>query len=272
MKKILIPSVAGIFILGWIPGWVTNQYTDMFQGGEEAIPGFVKYLIYCMCGIGPLWYMHELILASLVLLLIRKIDRRNRLGALGDKTNLPALCLLVIAVWGSAQILNTPLIEVYRNGIYIFMFLLGYYVFSQEKVQELLRKWALLFLGIAVVLCVIYTVCYWGENFTMLQNLQSIQTNLYAWFGTLALLGCGKKFFDKETAFTRYMHPRSFGFYVLHMPLMTILAYGLDKGVHVPAGLKMYLLLAVGEVVLLPILTFVIRKIPVVNRLLLGVR
>lgn len=272
VKKILIPSIAGIFIIGWVGGWVTNQYNDMFAGNGDLIPGFVKYLIYCFAGIGPLWYMHELFLATLVLLLTRKLDKKDKLGALGAKTNLIALFLLVFAVWGSAQILNTPLIEVYRNGIYIFMFLLGYYVFAHEKVQELLQKWALLFLGIAVVLCVIYTVYYWGENFTTTQNLKSLLTNLYAWFGTLAVLGCGKKWLDKETAFTRYMRTNSFGFYVLHLPLMVILAYVLDKVLHVPNGIGMYVLLAVCEAILLPIVTFIIRKLPIVNRLVLGTK
>lgn len=271
-KKILVPSLAGIFIIGWVAGWVTNQYNDMFAGAGDLIPGFVKYFIYCFAGIGPLWYMHQLFLATLVLLLIRKLDKKDKLGALGAKTNLIALFLLVFAVWGSAQILNTPLIEVYRNGIYIFMFLLGYYMFSHEKVQELLQKWVLLFLGIAVVLCVIYTIYYWGENYSAMQNLKSLLTNLYAWFGTLAVLGGGRKWFNKETAFTRYMRNNSFGFYVLHLPLMVILAYILDKLLHVPAGIWMYLSLAVSVAVMLPILTFIFRKLPVVNRMVLGTK
>lgn len=270
-KKILVPSIAGIFIVGWVAGWVTNQYNDMFAGNGDLIPSFVKYFIYCFAGIGPLWYMHELFLATLVLLLIRKLDKRDEIGSLGAKTNMVALFLLALALLGSAQILNTPLIEVYRNGIYIFMFLLGYYVFSQDKVQELLQKWTLLFLGIAVVLCVIYTVYYWGENFTTMENLKSPLTNLYAWFGTLAVLGCGKKWMNKETAFTRYMRTRSFGFYVLHLPLMVLLAYVLDKVLHVPAGMAMYVLLAVSEMVLLPIVIFIISKIPIVKRLVLGI-
>lgn len=272
VKKILVPSIAGIFIIGWVGGWVNNQYNDMFAGAGDLIPGFVKYFIYCFAGIGPLWYMHQLFLATLVLLLIRKLDKKDKLGALGAKTNLIALFLLVFAVWGSAQIFNTPLIEVYRNGIYIFMFLLGYYVFSHEKVQELLQNRALLFLAIAVTVCVIYIVYYQGENYTAMENLKSFLTNLYAWFGTLAVLGCGRKWFHKESAFTRYMRNNSFGFYVLHLPLMVILAYVLDKLLHVPAGIWMYVLLAVSVAILLPIVTLIVRKIPIVNRLVLGTK
>ena len=55
---------------------------------------------------------------------------KDRLYAFGEKAALPVLFLLVIPVWGAAQILNTPVICVYRFGIYGICFLLGYYVFS----------------------------------------------------------------------------------------------------------------------------------------------
>lgn len=257
LKKILLPSVALIFLVGWISGWVTDQYADMFAG--QTVPGIVKYLIYCLCGIGPLWFLHELMLATFVLLFLRRIDRKERLWKLGEKTNTAVLCLLVFAVWGSAQILNTPVVEIYRNGIYCCFFLLGYYVFSHERVQELVEKWAPVFLGIAVFLCIVYTIVYWGENYASMQNLKSFLTNAYAWFGTLAVLGCGKRYFDRETAFTRYMQDRSFLFYVLHYPLMAVIAWGLDRWVKPPAW-GMYALVLIGEAVLLPGVVAVVRK------------
>lgn len=271
VRKILVPSIAGIFVLGWVSGFVTNQYTDMFAGNGDVIPGFVKYLVYCLSGIGPLWFMHELMVAYLVLLLLHKIDKKDKLSLLGEKVNLPALFLLVIAVWGSAQIFNTPLLEIYRNGIYIFVFLLGYYVLAQKKVEELIRKYALLFQGIALALGIIYTVLYWGENYSLMENLRSIPTNLYAWFGTLGVLAIGMRYFDKETAFTRYMRDRSFGFYVLHYPLMVLIVFGIDQVIDGPAILY-YVLTLLLEMVLLPVLTELVRRLPVVRALLLGIK
>ena len=52
--------------------------------------------------------------------------------------------LILIAVfflfWGSSQLLNTPVVESYRFGIYTVAFLLGYYVFSQDIVIEVLKN------------------------------------------------------------------------------------------------------------------------------------
>lgn len=269
LKRILLPSVAGIFLLGWVCGWVTDQYVDMFGEMGAELPGAVRYLIYCISGIGPLWFAHELMLASLVLVLIRKADRQDKLGTLGGRTGTGVLFLLVFAVWGSAQILNTPLMEIYRNGIYIFMFLVGYYVFSHERVQELLKKWAVVFLGIAAVAGIVYTAYYWGKNYSEMRYLKSFLTNFYAWFGTLAVLGCGKRYWDRETKFTRYMRRNGFAFYVLHYPLLAVLAYVFDRLLNPPA-FAMYLLLLLGEIIGLPVLTALIKKIPVVRTLLLG--
>ena len=40
-KRILIPSIVGIFTYGWISGWMTNYYTDIFAGNGEMIPVFI---------------------------------------------------------------------------------------------------------------------------------------------------------------------------------------------------------------------------------------
>ena len=60
VRRQLIPSIAIIFLIGWSTGWVTDQYANIFGGGQ--VPGFAKYLVWCMSGIGVLWFLHELLL------------------------------------------------------------------------------------------------------------------------------------------------------------------------------------------------------------------
>lgn len=269
VRRQLVPSVAIIFIIGWTSGWVTSQYADMFGTNSNAIPGFAKYLIWSVSGIGSLWFLHQLLLADVVLVLLRKMDKHDRLWQLAGKSNTIILCLLVFALWGSAQILNTPVIEVHRHGIYIFAFLAGYYISSHDHIQELLAKWAPVLLAVSGILAVIYTAFYWGENYASMENLKSFLTNAYAWFATLAVLGSGKRWLDKETRFTRYMASRSFGFYVLHYPLLALGAFVMDKLLHLPVW-SMYLLLPVAMVIVLPPLVAFIKRIPVLRTLILG--
>lgn len=165
VKRLLFPSIAGIFLLGWINGYVTSQYTDMFAGNGEQIPGIIKYFIYSLCGIGPLWFAHELSLASVILVIIRMIDKKDTLWKICGKANFLMVLLLFFAVWGSAQVLNTPIITVYRHGIYIFLFLLGYFLFSHDSIQNMLVRHHIV-LGVAALACGIgYTIHYFGTNY-----------------------------------------------------------------------------------------------------------
>ncbi len=269
LRRQLVPSIAIIFLFGWTIGWVTNQYTDMFAGNGDLIPLFVKYLVWSLSGMGVLWFLHELLIGEAVLVLLRKLDRKDRLWKLGGKANLLVLCLLALPLWGSAQILNTPLIEVYRHGFYLFSFLIGYFVFSHERVQAKLAKYAPLLLGVAGVLGAVYVATAFGKNYAEMSHLKAPLTNAYAWFAILALLGCGKRWLDRETAFTRYMAKRSFGFYVLHYPLLVLGAYGMDRYLRLPVW-SMYLLLPVAIGLVLPPLVALIKRLPILRTLILG--
>jgi glucan biosynthesis protein C len=52
-------------------------------------------------GIGPLWFCHVLFIGSLLIVLIRKIDKKEKINNLCKKINLPILFILVLLVWGS---------------------------------------------------------------------------------------------------------------------------------------------------------------------------
>lgn len=186
-RKVLIPSIAGIFIYGWITGFVTSRYVDMFGGQADAIPAVVRYLIYGLSGIGPLWFCHVLFIASALIVLLAKLDKDDKLGQLGSRANLPALILLFFAAWGSAYLLIAPYISIYRFGIYLFYFLMGYEVFAQEAVQAVLKRYCYLFLAAAVVLGAVYTAQNFGQNFADPEALKLPLVNAFAGLRPLPL-------------------------------------------------------------------------------------
>ena len=270
LRRVLLPSVAGIFLLGWISGLVALQYAPwMFGEHPEAIPLPLRYLILSLVGIGPLWFLHELFLCDLVLLLVRRIDRGDVLGRLGARAGLPALLLMTLAVWGAAQVLNSPVIELYRNGIYLLAFLLGYAVLAHEEVQSRLSRCAPALLASALALQIAFTALHWGESYTAMPVLREPLTNACAWAGTLAVFGCFKRWLDRETGFSRRMRRDGFAVFVLHYPLMAACAWALDRMAHLPAA-ALYILLPALTALLLPPVTALIRRLPPLRRLLLG--
>ncbi len=270
VKKLLIPSTIGIFVYCWIVGLVTNQYVNMFGDTTIATPGFIKYIVYCLTGIGPLWFAHVLFISCILLGLIKKFDKNDKIWNICGKVNLPILLILVLLVWGSSFILNVPVISVYRFGIYILMFLLGYFVFSHNEILEKTKSISLTLGIISLVIGIMYVIYYYGTNFTLDSCLQSLFTNIYLWITILAILGLGQKFLNFNNNFTTYMTKNNFNFYILHYPVVVGLGYLVVTYLHLPFMLN-YLVILISTLVLLPLVIEVIKRIPVIRSLVLGV-
>jgi peptidoglycan/LPS O-acetylase OafA/YrhL len=180
--------------------------------------------------------------------------------------------VLVFAVWGAAQVLNTPYLVFFRNGIYWTAFLLGYLVFSHEGLLARLRdtRICLVLLMGSVASGVLFVRTYYGADYTSPECLQSFLTNFFAWFTCLAFLACGQRVLNGAGRFARFAHRDSFGLYVFHYPLLTAIAYLL---VTYAPSLRMPLLYALLIVAIFPItvgVTELVKRIPVLRTLLLG--
>ena len=267
--KLLIPSIGATLCFGWISGYVTATQNNLFK--DAVIPGIVKYLIYSSMGMGPLWFAHELFLVSTVLLIILAIDKKDKLWDLGGRCKIFTILLLVFLVWGSSFLLNMPVITTYRNGIYLVTFLLGYYVFSHEEIQELLKRYYLPFILVGIVMGVSYCIFYYGKNYTSDECLQSFFTNIYTWIMVLGLIGCAQVFFVKENKFTKFMKSRNFYYYIVHYPLLVLSAYIAITFFRLPTVINYIICLMIGCLLTVG-LTEIVIKIPVLRFWAFGIR
>jgi len=270
VKRILIPSISGIFLLGWLIGYITSLQVNMFGENTNQIPLYVQYLIFSFIGIGPLWFVHELFLASIVLIIIRKIDRKNILLKLGEKVRLPYLLVMVFPVWGSSFLFNTPFVEVYRNGIYIFLFLLGYFIFSHNSIIEQLEKHYVTLCVVAILTGITYVKSYYGVNYTTKECLTSFFTNFYLWIAILAILGFAKAKIDFKNDVTIYLKKISFGIYVFHYPILIVIAYFVITYMQLPMYLNYILILAL-DICFTLIFQEIVSRIPLLRAILLGI-
>jgi peptidoglycan/LPS O-acetylase OafA/YrhL len=268
VQKLLLTFIGGMFLLAWINGWVADQYFDTFRRND--IPAFLKYIIYCL-HIGPLWFNLQLFIISIILLLIYKIDRKDRLWALAGKANIFVVIALVLPLWGSSFLLNVPILTMFRNGIFIFVFLTGYCLFSHDKVLEIIVKFRLLLFFIGLVLAVFYVYYFFGQNYTEDNCLQNPLTNIYAWIMMLGILGCFHKHFNKTNKFLNYLKNRSFFWYLTHMPIMAFIAYLITTVFTLPM-IWNYILILIITLVLTIIFCEIIMLIPVLRYLLIKIK
>lgn len=265
--KMLVPSTLGLFVYHFIGGYLNIK----FGGGLDSIPSALVYPISVVSGTGPLWFIQMLYIFSLLLVLIRKLDSKDRMYELGKKCNIIVLILMFLPVFGASQILNMPVITTYRFGIYFVVYLLGYFVFSHDEIQEILSKYHMPLLIIALLMGIGYTIYFFGVNYADAAVLQHIFTSIYLWFAILAILGCGKAWFDKTSRFATYMTKSSFGIYIVHYSITLILCYILKTYLPIPVAL-IYIVAIAGVLLLSPAIYELLRRIPVIRYLMFGIK
>ena len=244
--KLLVPSTIGLFVFQFIQGYVSMSLGGGFEGLASAgVPKPVIYLIMVASGSGVLWYMHLLWIYCVLLVVIIKIEKGKLLAA-GAKTPLWLIALFVFPIWVAAQILNTPIVSVYRIAFYFVFFMLGYFVFSNDEVIERLKKIAVPLIVAAVAICVVFAVMNFGDNYADKPINRGFLYALDAYVGSLAMLAGMARFGDFSGSFSRWMSDHSFGLYVFHYLGISTVALIFAKPGLLPASACYILSLAAG--------------------------
>lgn len=269
-RKLLVPSTIGLFVFGWIQGYFNMAINDAFHTIPDTLPGFIKYLIMVISGTGVLWTIQVMWILSMLLLPIRKLEK-GRLYQLGGKAGIIWLILMGIPLWGAAQILNTPVVMVYRFGIYGLAFLLGYYVFSHDNVINKLKQFAVPLLAAAITLGISYTLLYYGENYAVEPYVNCPLAIAYTWTACLAILGAAKRWADRAYPVTDFLTKQSFGLYVFHYLPLSACAWFLTRHYNL-SGLVIYLLTGISAFAGGLLLNAVISRIPFIRWCVLGIK
>ncbi len=275
-RKLLVPSTIGLFVFHWMVGYFNTAVADR-MGVFEGLPGVVKYGIMAVSGIGPLWFIQLLWLLCLVLLAVRAIDRKDRFWNWCGKAGIVTIIMLGVLFWvGEQTLVKHPrpesadgLYNLYKPFFYLIPFLLGYFVFSHDEVQEKIKQaWIPLMIS-AVVSGSILLVTTFGQDNTTPQYLGSPLNCIYGWLMCLALMGWFQAKFEKTGPFATYMTRSSFGIYIVHYLVVASLGYMMKIYTQLPPW-SMYLILTIAVFTLSPLLAELLRRIPFIRWCVLG--
>ena len=266
--KLLVPASIGILVFGWAQGYYNMLLSDAFSKHDFKLNIILTFLIMCLCGTGVLWFNQVLWINSLILKLILKFEK-NKLLNYFSNINFIKLLSLGFGLWLSAQILYTPIV-VYRFGIYGYAYLLGYFVFShQENIQYLESNYIFLSF-ISIILGISYIYKYYGQNYALPEIFGSVLSVSYSWFMCLTILGIGKKFYDKEYSFTKFMRKYSYGIYIFHYLFLSSTAYYLHKYTKL-YPLIQYVVVTISSFIGSILLYSIMSKIPFIRWCVLGI-
>lgn len=269
-RKLLVPATIGLFVFQWILGYFNTQVSSFVQGVDHTagMPWIAKYLLWAVSGTWHLWFIQLLWILCLVLLIIRKIDIKDKVWKRCWKASTIVIILLGILFRLGEQTLITDLtnpfvglLNLYKPIFYWIIFLLGYFVFSHDEVQEKVKKIWIPLLVCSVISGIILIITTWGQDNSSPQYLSSWWCCLYGWLSCLVLMGWFNARFDKTNKFSQYMTRSSFGIYVIHYLVIASLGYMMRRYTSLNP-LAIYAILTVAVFMLSPLLYELIRRIP----------
>ena len=275
-RKLLVPGTIGLFVFHWMVGYF-NTVVASREGVFDGIPTIAKYFVMAFSGIGPLWFIQVLWLLCLVLLLVRKLDKNDRFWNWCGKAGIVPIILLGILFWaGEHTLIRNPrpesldgLLNLYKPIFYLIPFLMGYFVFSHDEVQERLEKvWGPLLICAAISGIILIATTF-GQDNTSPEYLGSPLNTLYGWLMCLAMMAWFKAKFDYTGKFAGYMTKSSFGIYIVHYLVIAAVGYTLKVHTNLPPA-AIYAILTVAVFTLSPLLYEAIRRIPIVKWCVLG--
>ena len=272
-RKLLVPDTIWLLVFQWMTGYFSTQITSLAQGIDltAGMPGIAKYLMWSISGIWPLWFIQLLWVFCLVLLIIRKLDAKDKFWNLCWKANILVIILLGILFWIGTKTLimnlSNPiagLYNLYKPFFYWILFLLWYFVFSHDEVQRKVKRAWIPLLSCAVISGTILIITTWGQNNAEPQYLSSWLCCVYGWLSWLALMGWFNASFDKTNKFADYMTRSSFGTYIVHYLIVAGFGYMMKMYTHL-TPLAMYLILIVAVFTLSPLVYELLHRIPFIR-------
>ncbi len=280
-RKLLVPSTIGLVVFHWMVGYF-NTVVAAREGALDGVQGIGKWIMWAFSGTGPLWFIQVLWLLCIILLIVRAIDHKDRFFSwcsrvFGGKAGLAWTIILGILFWiGEKTLIQNPrpesldgLWNLYKPLFYLIPFLMGYFIFPHDGVQELLGKAWIPLMACAAVAGGILIGTTFGQDNTSPQYLGSPLNCIYGWLMCLAMMGWFKARFDRTGKFASWMTRSSFGIYIVHYLVIASFGYMMKTYTQLPPA-AMYLILAVAVFTLSPLLYEVIRRIPVLRWCVLG--
>ena len=280
-RKLLVPATIGLFVFQWMVGYF-NTVVAARTGALDGVTGVARYFLWAVSGTGPLWFLQDLWLFSLLLLLVRKLDSRDRFRewcgrVFGGKAGIVWVILLGVLFWaGERTLIRNPrpesldgLLNLYKPLFYLIPFLMGYLIFSHDCVQEILGTVWKPLMVCAAVAGIILIVTSFGQDNTTPEYLSSPLNCLYGWLACLAMMAWFKARFDHTSPFAGYMTRSSFGIYIVHYLVIAGLGYMMKEYTSLPP-FAMYIILALAVFTLSPLIYEILRRIPVIRWCALG--
>lgn len=267
ISKLLIPFISGMILLVPFQTLYARKYFENYEG---SIPDNWKYFFTHLTDFsgydgaftpGHLWFILFLFIISMMALVLFHLVPYEKFAVRVEKLPALGVFFLFIPVWLMYHLGNFGGYSIGKN---LALYLIGYYVLSNDLIMEKLENnikclAGMCVIGTSVSVTLYYKFSYYGD----------LWVNYIGWTSILVLLVVGKRFLNKRTKFTDYFNNASYPIYILHQSILVVIAYYI---VQMSDNMVVQVLgIGVGSFVLSVLAYHLIKMIPVVRKLV-GIR
>lgn len=268
-KKLLIPFLFGLLVLVPIMTYTAEVYFHGYDGTYwQYYPTFFSTftdLTGYDGGFTPahLWFLFYLFIISLITLPIILLQKKHSTHFQFEHISYICILLLFIPEWICLYIIN---IGGKSLGQFLFLFLIGYFILSNENVLQKIKqyRWINTIMFILMGVLYVYLYCFINVRNVWMDGLYIA----FGWMGIVTMLSMGQRLWNTHQWYDDYWNQASFPIYILHMPILVVVGYFI---LEFPIGVIGQFSLIIMLSFILTILMYeIIKRIPVL-RFFLGI-
>ena len=224
--RLFVPLVSGVLLLVPAQTYFAERYHNNYTGGYLAqyVLFFTKEtnLTGYHGGFTPahLWFILYLFLISLAALGLIMLIKKNRINIRADKIPFAVIVSMFVLTTAMCLVLD---IAGKSIGEYFTLFLLGYYLLSEDAVMETLERnlrWLIVLFAAAVAGLI--GLFIFGRAWEIALG---ILLRAVGWLTILVLLVFAKRYFNMSGKLARYLSASSFPIYLFHQTVLVAVAY-----------------------------------------------
>jgi glucan biosynthesis protein C len=265
ISKLSLPMITGMISVVALMAYFADSFNYGYQGNF-----FSHYNVYLtkftdLTGYdggwtpGHLWFLLYLFIISMICLGLIILQKKYFPKLNFENMNTGWIVLLGVLLPPASLVLN---IGGKSIGFYMVLYLIGYYIFSEDKILDRIVKYRHIFLTIMLISDATDVYMFiWADHAYEIVN--SIAMYFTCWFGILTLLGFGKTEFNRNNKITRYLTSRSFLIYIFHFMWVVIFQFYLSK--ITGNTIALVTITVTGSIIMSLITSEIIRRIPLVN-------
>ena len=271
VKRLLVPLIFGTAVFMPVMTFIADKYNCGYKGSFVSHYSVFFSRFTDLTGadggfsFGQFWFLLYLFVISLICVGIIALQKK-----ITPKTdaNPPIWLILLLGlplpfIGGLLEIGGKSLVE------FIYIFLLGYYVFANDKVVDKISRFKYIFLAVGIISGItnIYLFIWSGKS---LDVINTVTNYLTEWFMILALIGIGKDLLNQSGKISAFLSQRSFAIFSIHYVPIVLMQY-LVSGIFMSDSAMMYLVPVLFAYVVTFIISEVFVRIPLLS-FLIGVK